>query len=332
MIPAAHSQRGGVAMLNLFPLPAPQGLALDTTGARRFNYRALLTQSKPLDDKVLRVDYHPTTKLTTYARLLQDYQAVDGYAGTVGPAGGNWGQFPHSYHVQAVGAIGTAVYAFSPTLINEVSYGVNRGKQGVNPLDNPTSTATGGTKTYEDNLLPLKDGTGKPISLPRIFPSSNVLGLLPQVRFDLPSGFSAQSAGQGITGAPVFGHDPRWPFTGTDMLQTVTDTVTWVKGAHTVKGGVYIERMARNVSVYSVFNTGRNVLLRFRPRQCARLRLRLFECAAGQHLRLWRRQQEASKPCSLHAARMVHPGHLESWPAVHLGSGSAIPSRRRPVL
>jgi len=254
-IPASQISAAGLAMLNLFPLPAPQGLALDTTGARRFNYRALLTQSKPLDDKVLRVDYHPTTKLTTYARLLQDYQAVDGYAGTVGPAGGAWGQFPHSYHVQAVGAIGTAVYAFSPTLINEVSYGVNRGKQGVNPLDNPTSTATGGTKTYEDNLLPLKDATGKPITLPRIYPNSNVLGLLPQVRFDLPSGFSAQSAGQGITGAPVFGHDPRWPFTGTDMLQTVTDTVTWVKGAHTVKGGVYIERMARNVSVYSVFNT-----------------------------------------------------------------------------
>jgi hypothetical protein len=254
VIPVNRISAAGQAMLNLFPLPDPLGLNLDPTGARRYNFRAILPQKRPLDDKVLRIDYHPSSKLMTYARLLQDYQAVDGYAGTVGPAGGNWGQFPHSYHVQAVGAVGTAIYTFSPTLINELSYGVNRGKQGVNPLDNPTSTATGGTKTYEDNLLPLKGADGKAISLPRINQGSNVLNLLPQVRFDLPSGFSAQSSGQGITGAPVFGHDSRWPFTGTDMLQTVTDTVTWVKGAHNIKGGLYIERMARNVSVYSTYN------------------------------------------------------------------------------
>ena len=245
----------GLAMLNLFPQPNPQGLALDATGGRRYNFRNILTQKRPLDDKVLRVDYNISSKMLAYARLIQDYQAVDGYAGTVGPAGGNWGQFPHSYHVQAVGAVGTMVYTFSPTLINELTYGVNRGRQGVNPLDNPTSTATGGTKTYADNLLPLKDSNGKPLTLPRINQGSNVLGLLPQVRFDLPSGFTAQSGGQTINGAPTFGHDPRWPFTGTDMVQSLTDTVTWVKGSHNVKAGLYLERMARNVSVYSVYNT-----------------------------------------------------------------------------
>ena len=245
----------GLAMLNLFPQPSPLGLGLDPTGGRRYNFRALLTQNRPLDDKVLRVDYNISSKMLAYARLIQDYQAVDGYAGTVGPAGGNWGQFPHSYHVQAVGAVGTLIYTFSPTLINEFTYGVNRGKQGVNPMDQVTSTAVGGTKTYADNLLPLKDSSGKPLTLPRINAGSNVLGLLPQVSFGLPSGFSAQSSGQGVNGAPTFGHDPRWPFTGTDMVQSVTDNVTWVKGSHNVKFGLYLERMARNVSVYSVFNT-----------------------------------------------------------------------------
>ena len=140
-------------------------------------------------------------------------------------------------------------------MINEFICGVNRGKQGVNPLDNPTSTATGGTKTFADNLLPLKDSSGKPIALPRINQGSNTLNLLPQVNFGLPSGVSAQSAGQGINGAPTFGHDPRWPFVGTDTVQSITDTITWVKGSHNVKGGLYVEQMARNVSVYSVYNT-----------------------------------------------------------------------------
>ena len=254
-IPASRIDPSGLAMLNLFPQPASQGLDLDPTGTRRFNYRAILPQFRPNDDKILRVDYNFGSNLTTFVRLLQDYQAVDGYAGTVGPAGGSWGQFPHSYHVQAAGAVGTAIYTFSPTLINEFSWGVNRGKQGVNPLDKATSTATGGTKTFADNLLPLKDASGKALTLPRINKDSNVLGLLPQVSFAFPSGFGAQSAGPTITGVPLFGHDSRWPFTGTDTVQTIQNKITWIKGKHNLKAGVYYEKMARNVSVYSTYNT-----------------------------------------------------------------------------
>ena len=254
-IPVSRIDPAGQAMLNLFPLPASQGLALDPTGQRRYNFRNILPQLRPNEDKVLRVDYTFGPKLTTFARLLQDYQAVDGYNGTVGPTGGAWGQFPHSYHVQAAGAVGTAIYTFSPTLINEFSWGVNRGKQGVNPLDDATSTATGGTKTYGDNLLPLKDVNGKALVLPRINKDSNVLNLLPQVNFGFPSGFGAQSAGQAITGVPNFGHDPRWPFTGTDTVQTIQDKITWIKGKHNLKVGIYYEKMARNVSVYSTYNT-----------------------------------------------------------------------------
>jgi hypothetical protein len=253
-IPLSRISPAGQAMLNLFPLPDPLGLALDPTGQRRYNFRAVLPQSRPNEDKILRVDYNISPKMQAFVRLLNDYQAVDGYNGTVGPAGGAWGQFEHSYHVQAAGALGTLVYTFSPNLINEVSYGVTRGKQGVNPINQVDSTAVGGTKTYADNLLPLKDANGNPIPLPRINKGSNVLNLLPQVNFGFPSGFSAQSSGQGISQAPTFGHDSRWPFVGTDMLQSINDKITWVHGPHTVKAGIYIERMARNVSVYSTYN------------------------------------------------------------------------------
>jgi hypothetical protein len=250
-IPASQISKAGQAMLNLFPLPNEN----DPTGQRAYNFRAILPQSRPNEDKILRVDYNFSPRTVFYARLIQDYQAVDGYAGTVGPSGGAWGQFPHSYHVQAAGAIGTLVYTFSPNLINEFSWGVNRGKQGVNPLSGITSGTTGGTHTFEDNLLPLKDSTGAALTLPRINAASNILGLLPQVNFGLPSGFSAQSSGQGVpSGTPSFGHDSRWPFTGTDTVQTIQNKVTWVKGNHALKAGLYVELMSRNVSVYSVYN------------------------------------------------------------------------------
>jgi len=256
IIPANRISPQGQAMLNLFPLPDPLGLALDPTGNRGYNFRYPQQQLRPLDDKILRIDYNFSPKVVTYARLLQDYQAQNGYNVTVGPPGGAWGQFPASYHVQAAGAIGTMVYTFTPTLINEVSWGINRGKQGVDPTtDTSSNPNNGGVKTYQQSLLPLKDSSGNPLSLPRINQTSNFLNLLPAVNFGFPStGFSAQSSGQGISGAPLFSLDSRWPFTGTDQLQTLQDKVTWVTGPHTFKAGFYYERMARNVSVYSVYN------------------------------------------------------------------------------
>jgi len=253
-IPASRFSPAGQAMLNLFPQPDAQGLALDPTGLRRFNYRAILPQLRPNRDTIVRFDYNVSQKINTYVRFIQDYQAVDGYAGTVGPAGGAWGQFPHSYNVKAIGAVATMIYTINPNLVNEATWGTNRGLQSVNPLDNPSSTGVGGTRTYQDNLLPLKGVNGQAVNLPRIFSGSNSLNLLPQVNFGFPSGFSPQSAGQGISGTPAFGHDSRWPFTGSDNVQTITNKITWNKGAHTVKAGIYIETMARNVSVFSTYN------------------------------------------------------------------------------
>jgi hypothetical protein len=255
IVPASRISAQGQAMLNLFPMPSPQGLALDPTGNRGYNFRAVLPQSRPLDDKILRIDYNFSPKVTSFVRLLQDYQAQNGYSTTVGPPGGAWGQFPDSYHVQSAGALGTLIYTVNPTLISEFSWGINRGRQGVEPLtDTSADTATGGARTYAQSLLPLKDANGNTLTLPRINQNSNILNLLPAVSFGLPSGFSAQSSGQGVTAAPTFSLDSRWPFTGTDQLQTIQDKVTWVKGPHTLKAGIYYERMARNVSVYSVYN------------------------------------------------------------------------------
>jgi len=256
IIPQNRISPQGQAMLNLFPDANAAGLALDPTGNRQYNFRYPQQQLRPLDDKILRVDYNLSSKATAYVRMLQDYQAQNGYNVTVGPPGGAWGQFPASYHVQSTGALGTLVYTFSPTLINELSWGINRGKQGVDPLSDASANPnTSGVRLYAQSLLPLKDVNGNALTLPRInAASANYLNLLPAVNFGLPSNYSAQSAGQGITNVPTFSLDSRWPFTGTDQLQTLQDKITWVKGSHTFKAGFYLEKMARNVSVYSVYN------------------------------------------------------------------------------
>src|SRR5205085_11449426 len=69
------------------------------------------------------------------------------------------------------------------------------------------------------------------------------------------NGFTAQSAPTAIPNLPAFGFDSRWPFDGTDSIQNLSDNITWIKGQHSVKAGFYFEHDARNVSVYSTFNT-----------------------------------------------------------------------------
>ena len=242
IIPASRLSQTGQAILNLFPLPN----TVDPTGQRQYNYTDVLSNTDPRLDKILRVDYNISSKDTMFVRLLQDYQAQSGYGAILGAAGDGWGQFPHSYFIPSAGFAITYVHTFRSNLVNEATAGQNRAHQQNKPTD---------TNLYNASLLPLKVN-GQTVSLPSIFGSSvNYLNLAPNINFGLPSGFTAQSAPTAIPNLPGFGFDSRWPFDGTDNLATVTDNVTWIKGSHLFKFGFYFEHDARNVSVYSVYNT-----------------------------------------------------------------------------
>jgi hypothetical protein len=241
-IPSNRFSPIGQAMLSLFPLPN----TTDPTGQRQYNYTDVLSNTDPRLDKILRVDYNISVKDTMFLRLLQDYQAQSGYGAILGALGDGWGQFPHSYFIPSAGFATTYIHTFSSTLINEATVGQNRAHQQNKPTDQTLYTAS---------QLPLKFN-GQTLALPSIFPASaNYLNLLPAVNFGLPSGFSASSAPASIPNLPGFGFDSRWPFDGTDNLLTFTDNITWVKGSHRFKAGFYFEHDARNVSVYSVYNT-----------------------------------------------------------------------------
>jgi hypothetical protein len=240
-IPLSRINPIGLAMLNRFPLPN----FADPTGARAYNSQFQFTNTQPREDKILRVDYNATTKDTLFVRLIQDAFENAGYGAILGAIGDGWGQFPHSYHDPSAGAAMTYVHTFRSNLINELTTGINRNHQGNSPTDQTLFAAS---------QLPLKDASGNVLKLPNLF-GTNYLNLLPQINFGLPSGFSAQSAPTGIPNLPGFGFDSRWPFDGTDESQNLTDNLTWIKGRHTIKGGIYIEKEARNVSVYSVYNT-----------------------------------------------------------------------------
>jgi hypothetical protein len=240
-VPPSRISAVGAAFLARFPNPNFN----DPTGARQYNSQFQFTNTQPRSDKILRVDYNLSSRDTMFVRLIQDSFENSGFGAILGALGDGWGQFPHSYHNPSAGAALTYVHTFRPNLINELTMGINRNHQGNSPTDDTS---------FSNSLLPLKDGSGNALKLPNLF-GANYLNLLPQVNFGLPSGFTAQSAPTGLPNLPQFGFDSRWPFDGTDESQNLTDNLTWIKGSHTIKGGIYVEKEARNVSVYSVYNT-----------------------------------------------------------------------------
>jgi len=245
-VPASRFSSIGSAYLKFFPLPN----TTDPTGQRQYNFQTVLSQQNPREDKILRIDYNLSSKTQMFVRLQNDYQNQSGYGAILGAAGDGWGQYPHSYHIPSAGAVATIIHTFRPNLVNEFSWGINRAHQGNSPVDPPN-----GLPAYSSSLLPLKDANGNSLSLPHVFSGNNYLNLLPNINFGFPTGFSAQSGGLTVPNTPGFGFDSRWPFDGTDQVQNVTDTVTALKGSHTIKAGFYAEIMARNVNVYSQYNT-----------------------------------------------------------------------------
>ena len=244
----------GKAMLNLFPTggaPSAQCpyCVTDVTGNRQYNSQFIWTNSAPREDRILRLDYNLGSKDSSYVRLINDYYgSVGGRAGAdanngqLGPNGSGWGQLTgnYSFSIPSSGVSVTEIHTFTPTLINELSWGLNYAHQkvGVN-ADSEAQTAY--TALQRDALSAAAGGA----KLPSLF-NANPLNIIPNFSFGTNG---AQTSVTGISNAPSFGWDNRWPFEGTDSTQNLTDNLTWIKGAHTVKGGMYFEHTARNVNV-----------------------------------------------------------------------------------
>ena len=239
VLPQSRISPIGSAFLNLFPSPS----ATDPTGRRGYNGQYQFNRDQPREDRILRLDYGLGPKTSSYARVIQDFQADRGVGSTLN-GGGGWGQFASNYDIQSAGFSATVIRTIKTNLINETTVGINRAHQGVSPTD-PAAF-------QKINDLPaLKGPDGKPVTVPHFF-DGNALNLIPNINLGTNG---AQSAGQAVTAPPSFSRDSRWPFNGTDQLLNLTNNLTWTHGRHNMRIGAYFEHDSRNVSVYSTYNT-----------------------------------------------------------------------------
>jgi hypothetical protein len=236
IVPVSRISPIGSAMLNLFPLPS----TTDSSGQRQFNALYQNVVDYPREDRILRLDFAIGPKTTSFVRLEQDRFGRNGYGTPACAAGSSWHQFKCGYSLPSAGMVATIIHTFRPNLINEFTAGVNASHQHIFP-DDPA---------YANSQLPLKGPNGQPLTLPNFF-DSNSFNVLPNINFGTTG---AQSAGQAVTNAPSFGTDVRWPFEATEHLYNLTDNLTWVKGSHTLKAGIYTEFDARGTVNYATYN------------------------------------------------------------------------------
>ena len=126
IVPASRITPVGQAMLNFFPLPNFVGTG---SNANIANYFESASATHPRRNDVLRVDFNPTSKLTTYFRYINDHDDMIAlYQGTqfssdVGGTLGQAGIAPIDHPNPGHGYSGTATYSITPTLVNEFTVG-----------------------------------------------------------------------------------------------------------------------------------------------------------------------------------------------------------------
>jgi hypothetical protein len=174
------------------------------------------------------VDWNVSPKTTAYGRLQFGYEKRAGGVSLLGSTGG-WPQMPTKYEIDTVSYVNTVLHTFNPTLFGEFTVGVNWAHQNTSPLDQVARDAN-------DRRLVLP-------GLPQFFPQANPAAILPQASFT-----------GGVPNTLAFGVEPRFPFFGYNTLFNVSGNVTKMKGAHTMKTGVFVERTTRPAARSSSFN------------------------------------------------------------------------------
>ncbi|MBV9226966.1 MAG: TonB-dependent receptor, partial [Acidobacteriaceae bacterium] len=226
VMPANRIDPNGQKLLNLFPLP-------NTVGpGGQYNWTGVSINKQPRRDSVLRVDYNISPSTTFYVRLIQDYQASQGAYGLLAGLGqtDTWPQLPISYEIHSAGAVATLLHTFSPTKVNELTFGVNRAKQTVAAL----------TQAALDQNNRAKVG----LTIPQFYPQANPSNLIPNATFN-------------NSGIPNVGNESiegRFPFFGTNNIWNYSDNFSDIIGQHSLKFGAFWEHGTRNAARSTSFN------------------------------------------------------------------------------
>ncbi|MCU1325154.1 MAG: hypothetical protein JWN34_524, partial [Bryobacterales bacterium] len=215
-IPQSRIDKAGQGLLNVFPMPNT------VDPAHTFNTVFQGKLKQPHHFEVVRIDWIANAKTTFYTRLHHNGDKTSSNDWfTAFPVNNPFPLITGSYDFPSRGAVATLIHTFSPTLINELTFGVNRYRQKDFQPD----------QSSLDKVNRAKLG----IDFPQFFPALNPLNVIPNMVF---------GGVQNGPGSPLW--EQRWIFFGTNTPYTLSDNISKIAGKHNLKAGIFYERTSRN--------------------------------------------------------------------------------------
>ncbi|MBI4907443.1 MAG: carboxypeptidase regulatory-like domain-containing protein [Acidobacteria bacterium] len=211
IVPANRLDASGVALLKVFPSPNFSDRAIS---ANRYNYVFQNANSNPSRTDTLKLNYNVNSNNLFTGNFTHSSFTTEGPNATTRQD--NWHQVSQKSVNEGWAFIGRYQKIVNPTLINELnaSY-VDR------PWNNSVEDAQ--IKRNQRDTVGFRAG--------QFFPTNNPLGLVPNATFG------------GVTSAANLQLEARFPLTTDHWIYTVSDTVSKTWNAHTVKLGIYMDRV-----------------------------------------------------------------------------------------
>jgi hypothetical protein len=224
IIPTSRLDSSGVALLNVFPLPNFSNKAIS---GGNYNYVFNSPYTNSLTTNTGKVDYILNGG-NTFTFAIDMYGQDQTGALGISTAAGNWPMSIKSYHTHGVGTTEKWTRIITPTLINELSFGV---------FAQPASN------TYTNDQLQLISRSAVGFTAPQFSPATNDVNIIPNATFG------------GVTDAANISIEGRFPLYNRYYILHLADNFTAIRGSHTLKAGIYLERFTRNQKkTNTVFN------------------------------------------------------------------------------
>jgi hypothetical protein len=220
VVPSSRFAPGMQNLLGVYPLPnAPEGGDL-------YNYSSQPPRDIPRREDILRVDWQIASGTRLSGRYIHNKDVDNQPLGTTTAAF----NFPlaASSIVRRNGPghvfSATLTHTFSPTLVNELTYGLGRGGVFIGPVDlDEVRRSTLGVDT------------------PLLFPNADPEGVIPSVRFLGIANQTCPTTGVANCATAVTDFNGT-PFDQTFMIHNFMNNVTRVQGSHRFKAGLYYQR------------------------------------------------------------------------------------------
>jgi hypothetical protein len=213
IIPANRINPNGQIILNLFPLPNITDRAI--TGGN-YNFQHEEIKETPKNTSLLKIDWvaSKSDNITVRARnYWSDARASQGIAAV----NSNWPQFRHHYlFTEDSGKVGWT-RVINPGTVNEFSSGFrDLGERGAG------SREPGG-------FAPIIKGSHN-MTLGQFHPEVNTNNFIPAASFG------------GVPSAVNIAFDNRIPINAGDQRWDLVNNLSWIRGSHSFKFGVYLEQ------------------------------------------------------------------------------------------